>query len=212
MAPARKGPSYLPRAYGAQAAHARRRMTALLTAAGARPDEVQRLIAAIEAGAVERASDKMAMLAAAPAGSSDEFANGWNACVASARSSLALISDRTAQDACEATGMPPEIVPVVAGPREGFLPAMVDGAERARILEAAERIFVAMTGHTAFDRDLSHEILSVVVQCLSADEQHSYLDQLEAFAETNHERLATLYARYGPGGISEDESRCYLTH
>ncbi|MDH6221111.1 hypothetical protein [Streptomyces pseudovenezuelae] len=35
---------------------------------------------------------------------------------------------------------------------------------------------------------------------------------MEAFAEAKRERLAKLYARYGPGGTLADESRCYLTH
>ena len=38
------------------------------------------------------------------------------------------------------------------------------------------------------------------------------MGQLEAFAEANRERLAKLYALYGPGGTFAAESRCYLTH
>lgn len=81
-----------------------------------------------------------------------------------------------------------------------------------RVLEAAERIFVSLTGHTGYDRDLSQEILTVVLTCVSAEQQDSYVRQLEAFAEANRERLGQLYGKYGPGGKSADESRCYLTH
>ncbi|MFD8222141.1 hypothetical protein ACFV2U_53080 [Streptomyces sp. NPDC059697] len=81
-----------------------------------------------------------------------------------------------------------------------------------RVREIAERIFVSLTGCTGFDRDLSEEILTVVLKCVGAELQDGYVRQLEAFAEANRERLAMLYARYGPGGPSADESRCYLTY
>ncbi|MCT9113973.1 hypothetical protein [Streptomyces mirabilis] len=81
-----------------------------------------------------------------------------------------------------------------------------------RVREAAERIFVSLTGYTGYDRDLSEEILPVVLKAVSAEQQDGYVRQLEAFAEANRERLVQLYARYGPGGTSADESHCYLTH
>lgn len=81
-----------------------------------------------------------------------------------------------------------------------------------QVLEAAERIFVSLTGSTGFDRDLSEEVLAVVLKSVSAEEQESYVRQLEAFAEANRERLGQLYGRYGPGGKFANESRCYLTH
>ncbi|MFB8166209.1 hypothetical protein G3I31_07365 [Streptomyces sp. SID9913] len=81
-----------------------------------------------------------------------------------------------------------------------------------QVLEAAERIFVSLTGYTGYDRDLSEDILSVVLKAVSAEQQDGYVQRLEAFAEDNRERLAQLYGRYGPGGPFEDEDRCYLTH
>ncbi|MEU5632278.1 hypothetical protein ACH47C_24225 [Streptomyces rishiriensis] len=80
------------------------------------------------------------------------------------------------------------------------------------VLEAAERIFVSLTGYAGFDRDLSEEILAVVLKSVSGEEQEGYVRQLEAFAEANRERLGQLYGKYGPGGQFADESRCYLTH
>lgn len=197
--------------HGAEAANARRRVAALLEAAGARPDEVGNLIATIEAGAVEGTSEEIAANPA-PAGASAEFAKGWHACIASATSTLARISDRTIRQAQEATRAPSPTLPPAPAPVARLVPGVVDDAGRERILEAAEQIYVSVTGYTEFDRDLSLEVLPVVLRCLSADEQDGYVRQLQAFAETNRERLATLYAGYGPGGTSEDESRCYLTH
>lgn len=80
-----------------------------------------------------------------------------------------------------------------------------------QVLEVAERIFVSLTGYTGFDRDLSEEILTVVLKCVSAEQQEGYVRQLEAFADANRERLGDLYGKYGPGGKFADESRCYLT-
>jgi hypothetical protein len=40
-----------------------------------------------------------------------------------------------------------------------------------QVLEAAERVFVSLTGGTGFDRDLSEEILAVVLKSVSAEHQ-----------------------------------------
>ncbi|MDW4910442.1 hypothetical protein RB628_35225 [Streptomyces sp. ADMS] len=69
-----------------------------------------------------------------------------------------------------------------------------------QVLEAAERIFVSLTGSTGFDRDLSEEILMVVLKSVSAEQQGGYVRQLEAFADANRERLGQLYGKYGPAG------------
>ncbi|MEU0390974.1 hypothetical protein [Streptomyces chartreusis] len=81
-----------------------------------------------------------------------------------------------------------------------------------RVLEAAERIFVSLTGYTGFDHDLSEEILMVVLKAVNAEQQNGYVRQLEAFANAHRERLGQLYGKCGPGGRFADESRCYLTH
>ncbi len=81
-----------------------------------------------------------------------------------------------------------------------------------RVLAVAEHVFRNLTGYTGFDRDLSEEILMVVLKSVSAEQQEGYVRQLEAFAEASRERLALLYGKYGPGGKFADESRCYLTH
>ncbi|MER6533451.1 hypothetical protein ABT215_06460 [Streptomyces sp900105755] len=52
---------------------------------------------------------------------------------------------------------------------------MVDnvGEEQVlRVLERAERIFVSLTGHTHFGRDLSEEILPLVLKVVSAENDH----------------------------------------
>ncbi|KUN01759.1 hypothetical protein [Streptomyces canus] len=95
------------------------------------------------------------------------------------------------------------------------MPTPVDsvGEEQVhQVLEAAERIFVSLTGYTGFDRDLSEEILMVVLKCVSAEQQEGYVGQLEACADANRGRLRDLYGKYGPGGKFADESRCFLTH
>ncbi|WP_432198414.1 hypothetical protein [Streptomyces sp. bgisy027] len=40
-----------------------------------------------------------------------------------------------------------------------------------------------MTGHTGYNRDLSEEILTAVLRCVSAEEQVGCVRQLETFAE-----------------------------
>jgi hypothetical protein len=196
------------------AASARRRVSDLLEAAGARPGEIQHLLAVIEAGAVEGAHAEVAEDTQVPPGSSDEFGEGWLGAVQAVTSRLTHIADRTVRQA-RATAAAPKSPLVVSSPPARRSPMAVDavGEEQVhRVLEAAERIFVSLTGHTGYDRDLSQEILTVVLARVSAEQQDGYLQQLEAFAEANRERLGQMYGKYGPGGKSADESRCYLTH
>ncbi|MGW8688014.1 hypothetical protein ACWGNN_44800 [Streptomyces sp. NPDC055817] len=149
----------------------------------------------------------------APADSSADFGEGWRAAVQTVASQLTHIADRTVRQARAAAAAEPP--PAVSSPPRRPLPTAVDavGEEQVRRLrEAAERIFVSLTGHTDYDRAPSDEILTVVLKCVSAEDQDGYVGQLEAFAEAQRKRLARLYALYGPGGQFADESRCYLTH
>ncbi|MFE6904026.1 hypothetical protein ACFVFJ_45725 [Streptomyces sp. NPDC057717] len=196
------------------AASAQRRVSDLLEAAGIRPGEAQHLLAVIEAGALERAHVEVTELhTQVPADSSAEFREGWLSSVQTVASQLTHIADRTVRQArAAATAEPP---PAAPRPPRRPLPTAVDsvGEEQVRrVREAAERIFVSLTGHTDYDRALSDEILTVVLKCVSAEDQEGYVGQLEAFAEAQRKRLARLYALYGPGGQFADESHCYLPH
>ncbi|WP_331744132.1 hypothetical protein OG747_49825 (plasmid) [Streptomyces sp. NBC_01384] len=190
-------------------------MAGLLEAAGATPGEAQQLLAVIEAGAVEGAHVEVTGLhTQAPAGSSDEFGEGWLGAVQAVASRLTHIADRTVHQA-RAAAAAPEPPPPVPSPAPGRSPAAVDavGEEQVhRVLEAAERSFVSLTGYSRYDRDLSQEILAVVLKCVGAEQQDGYAEQLEAFAKADRERLVMLFSQYGPGGAFADESRCYLTY
>ncbi|MEU9331320.1 hypothetical protein AB0D91_47825 [Streptomyces canus] len=189
-------------------------MTELLDAAGASPAEVHTLIAAIQAGAVEGARGEVIELdTQAPSGGSDQVHEGWVRAVEAIAGRLAHIADRTLRQA-QAAAAALETPSAALSRTPSSLPTPVDsvGEEQVhRVLEAAERIFVSLTGHTGFDRDLSEEILTVVLKAVSA-EQQEYVRQLEAFADAHRDRLGQLYGKYGPGGKFADESRCYLTH
>ena len=200
--------------HGEAAASARRRVSELLDAAGARPGEVQHLLAVIEAGALEGAHAEVAELdTGAPAGSSDEFGEGWLGAVQAVASRLTHIADRTVRQArAAAAAKPPPAVSRTPSRRSSTAVDAVGEEQVHRVLEAAERLFVSVTGCTSYDCDLSEEILAVVLKCVSAEEQDGYVRQLEAFAEAKRDRLAKLYSLYGPGGTFADESRCYLTH
>ncbi|MEU0032188.1 hypothetical protein [Streptomyces sp. NPDC006335] len=83
-----------------------------------------------------------------------------------------------------------ETRPVTSESEPTSLPTPVDqvGEKQVQhVLAAAERIFVSLTGYTGFDRDLSQEILAGVLKSVSAEQQHAYVRQLEAFAEAGRE-------------------------
>lgn len=176
------------------AAGAELRVTARLEAAGVSPGEVQSLIALIRAGAVESAHAEVAdSYRQAPLGHGDAFGEGWLGAVQAVGSGLTHIADRIARLAHSAADVP-EPRPEAADP----VPAEVDsvGEEQVRrVLEAAERIFVSLTGTSTYDRDLSEEILHVVLKCVAADDQGGYVRRLEAFAETSRERLVKLFSQ-----------------
>ncbi|MER7694908.1 hypothetical protein [Streptomyces sp. NPDC097610] len=201
--------------HGEAAASARRRVSDLLEAAGVMPEEAQHLLAVIEAGAVEAAHAEVAELdMRAPVGSTDEFREGWLGAVQALASRLTHIADRTVRQA-RATAAAPKSPLAVSSPLPRRSPTAVDavGEEQVhRVLAVAERIFESLTGYTGFDRDLSEEILMVVLKSVGAEQQEGYVRQLEAFADANRERLGQLCGKYGPGGKFADESRCYLTH
>ncbi|MFE4825173.1 hypothetical protein ACFRFU_54555 [Streptomyces sp. NPDC056704] len=154
----------------------------------------------IEAGAVEGAHAEAAEDTRAPVGSSDEFGEGWLGAVQAVASRLTHIADRTVRQARATAAAPKSPLAVQSQPpRRSPTAVEAVGEEQVhRVLEAAERIFVSLTGRSGYDRDLSEEILTVVLKCVGAEQQDGYVRQLEAFAEANRERLVQLYARYRP--------------
>ncbi|MET7355219.1 hypothetical protein [Streptomyces mirabilis] len=136
------------------AASARRRVSDLLEAAGARPGEVQHFLAVIEAGAVEGAHSEAAEDTRAPVGSSDEFGEGWLGAVQAVASRLTHITDRTVRQARATAAAPKSPLAVQSQPpRRSPTAVEAVGEEQVhRVLEAAERIFVSLTGHSGYDR------------------------------------------------------------
>ncbi|MFF8028727.1 hypothetical protein ACFZDJ_48260 [Streptomyces sp. NPDC007896] len=109
----------------------------------------------------------------APAGSSDKFGEGWLGAVQVVTSRLTHIADRTVRQA-RATTAAAEPPPAASSPPPRRSPMAVDavGEEQVhRVSEAAERIFVSLTGCTGYNRDLSEEILTVVLKAVSAEHQ-----------------------------------------
>ncbi|MFG2732686.1 hypothetical protein [Streptomyces canus] len=146
------------------------------------------LIAALKAGAVEGAHGEVIELdTQAPSGSSDQVHEGWLRAVEAIAGRLAHIADRTLRQA-QAAAAALETPSAAPSRTPHPLPPPVDsvGEEQVhRVLEAAERIFVFLTGYTGFDRDLSEEILTV--EAVSAEQQEGYVRQLEASAEASRD-------------------------
>ncbi|MGW0631859.1 hypothetical protein [Streptomyces sp. NPDC002758] len=146
--------------YGDRADAAMQQVTSLLDNAGAASEEVHELLALIQAGAVENAQSAVLDLAdRPPEGSTAQAAQGWVAAVQAAGSELAHLADRTIARARSAAR---PATPTTAVFRS---PTPVDDVPQGwteRVLEAAERIFVELTGRTAYSRDMSLEILRCV--------------------------------------------------
>ncbi|MDH6221110.1 hypothetical protein [Streptomyces pseudovenezuelae] len=126
---------------------------------------MQHLLALIEAGTVEGAHVEVVELdTRAAAGSSDEFGRGWFGAVQAAASWLTHITDRTVRQARAAAAAKP--LPAVSSVPSRRSSTAVDavGEEQVhRVVEAADRLFVSLTGYTGFNRALPEEILAVVL-------------------------------------------------
>jgi hypothetical protein len=118
-------------------------------------------------------------------GSSGQVQEGWLGAVEAIASWLTHIADCTVLQAqAKASTLETPSASPSRTPRPSHTPVDSVGEERVhRILEAAERIFVSLTGHTGFDRDLSEEILMVVLKSVGAEQQEGCVRQLEAACE-----------------------------
>ncbi len=138
--------------------------------------------------------------ARAPVGGGDEFGKGRVGAAQAVMSRLTHIADRSVHQARTVAAMEPSAMSSPE-PRHATTAAEAVGAGQAhRVLEAAERIFVSVTGHTGYNRDLSEEILTAVLRCVSAEEQAGYVRQLETFAEAKRGTPGAALREVRPGG------------
>ncbi|WP_316782961.1 hypothetical protein [Streptomyces sasae] len=196
--------------YGVRATAALQQVASLLGSAGVASEEVQELLALIQAGAVENAQGHVLDLTERPPeGSTVQAAQGWVAAVQAAARELAHIADCTVTQARPAARpTAPVSIPIPSSPTP------VDHVPQElteRVLEAATRIFHGLTGRSGYSREMSVEILSVVLGAVSAEERGGYVAELESFAARNQGRLAELYRKYGPGGALSRLDRSGLT-
>ncbi|MGW4784910.1 hypothetical protein [Streptomyces sp. NPDC004230] len=197
--------------YGTRAAAALDEVTSVLDGAGVTPGRILKLLAIIQAGAVESAQgDVLELAAQPPAGSTAESALGWSGAVQAAAAELAHVADRTVNQArIAAASLPARALPtasVACAPaepvrtRQGTVVDHVPEDFVREVMAAAERIFVDLTGNTDYRRAWDpEELLAVVLQTVYAEDQEGYVARLEAYADRNRRRLATLYGAYGPG-------------
>ncbi|MEU0127949.1 hypothetical protein [Streptomyces sp. NPDC006289] len=181
----------------------------LLGRAGVCRREAQELIALVEAGAISDAHSEVSGVGEAKraqAGSGQSYRDGW-------------------RDGAQAVGA--ELVQLAEGALERAIgPAMSDSVgvstaqdshpvgrvdvERAKV--AVTPLYLEFSDKSDLDPEVSDEVLTAVLGTMSVVGRVGYAGQLEQFTKSCGERLAHLYAQYGPGSRTAVHSRYSLLH
>ncbi|MFD5038121.1 hypothetical protein ACFWNI_13630 [Streptomyces sp. NPDC058377] len=176
----------------------------LLGRAGVPPGEAEELIALVEAGAVVDAHSETGKARSAPAGADGPYDAGWHDGARAMGDELLRVAERALERAIGPASGP------AGGPAQGHhLVGRVD-VERAKV--AVTPLYLAFSGTSDLDPEVSDEVLTAVLGTMSVVGRVAYAGRLERFTDFHRRRLERLYARYGPGSRIAVHGRYSLLH
>ncbi|WSI35840.1 hypothetical protein OG206_30480 [Streptomyces sp. NBC_01341] len=177
----------------------------LLGRAGVPRSEAEELIALVQAGAIADAAGELGKAGGAPGDSGQPYGMGWNDGARAAGDVLVGAAGRALERA---------IGPAASGTEEntsrGHHPVGKVDVERAKV--AVTPVYLTFSGSSDLDPEVSDEVLTAVLGTMSVVGRVGYAGQLERFAQAERERLARLYARYGPSSHIALHGRYSLLH
>ncbi|MFF4244618.1 hypothetical protein ACFYY2_09090 [Streptomyces sp. NPDC001822] len=189
----------------ASVVNAKETLFELLGRAGVPRSEAEELIALVQAGAIADAHSELSRADAAPGDSGEPYGRGWHAGARAAADVLVGIGERALERA---------IGPAATGAEENASqshhPVGKVDVERAKV--AVAPVYLTFSGSSDLDPEVSDEVLTAVLGTMSVVGRVGYAGQLEQFAGTERERLARLYARYGPNSHITLHGRYSLLH
>ncbi|MER5897754.1 hypothetical protein [Streptomyces sp. NPDC001876] len=185
--------------------NARNTLLELLGRAGVFRDEAEELIALVEAGAIADAHSEVGKAEGVPDERGEAYAVGRHDGALAVRDELARIAERALERA---------IGPAMAGAEgdtaRGHHPVGQVDVERAKV--AVTPLSRAFSDASGLDPEVSDEVLTAVLGTMSVVGRVGYAGQLERFTASHRERIAQVYAQYGPGSRIAVHGRYSLLH
>ncbi|MFD9286839.1 hypothetical protein ACFWBV_00660 [Streptomyces sp. NPDC060030] len=185
--------------------NAKRTVLELLGRSGMFRDEAEELVALVEAGAIADAHSEIGERRGAPAGSGEAYGNGWRDGTLAVSDELARVAERALTRALgpQLSGSPGAVA------RDRNPVGRVD-VERAKV--AVLPLYLAFSDISELDPEVSDEVLTAVLGTMNVVGRVGYAGRLEQFTDSWRDRLARLYAHYGPRGRIAVHGRYSLLH
>ncbi|MFD9749502.1 hypothetical protein [[Kitasatospora] papulosa] len=185
--------------------NAKRTVLELLGRAGMFPGEAEELLALVEAGAIAGAHHEIGKPRDAPADSGEAYGSGWRDGALATSDELGQAAERALERA---------LGPALSGSsgavaRDRHPVGRVD-VERAKV--AVIPLYLEFSDLSELDPEVSDEVLTAVLGTMNVVGRVGYAGQLEQFTASGRERLARLYAHYGPRGHIAVHGRYSLLH
>ncbi|MEU0132936.1 hypothetical protein ABZ172_02680 [Streptomyces sp. NPDC006296] len=186
-------------------ANAKRTVLELLVRAGMFREEAEELVALVEAGALADAHGEIGEPQGAPARSGEAYGSGWHDGGLAVRDALGRVAQR-ALDRALGPALPGSPGAVA---RDRHPVGRVD-VERAKV--AVLPLYLAFSDLSSLDPEVSDEVLTAVLGTMNVVGRVGYAGQLEQFTGSRRDRLARLYARFGPQSRTAVHGRYSLLH
>ncbi|MFD8801232.1 hypothetical protein [Streptomyces atroolivaceus] len=188
----------------ANVTNARNTLLELLGRAGVFRGEAEELIALVEAGAIADAHSEVGRAERVPAGQGESYGVGWRDGARAVGDALARVADRALERA-----IGPETPGSAGVPRVRHPVGRMD-VERAKV--AVIPLFLEFSETSDLDPEVSDEVLTALLGTMSVVGRVGYAGRLEQFTGSHRERLAHLYAQYGPHSRIAVHGRYSLLH
>ncbi|QNE79542.1 hypothetical protein F0344_32815 [Streptomyces finlayi] len=186
--------------------NAKKTLFELLSRSGVFRDEAEELIALVEAGAIAEAHSEAGKAAAPPGENGEPYATGWHDGARAVGDALVRIAERALERA-----IGPAMSDAVgddAAPGHHLVGRM--DVELAKV--AVTPLYLSFSDASSLDPEVSDEVLTAVLGTMSVVGRVGYAGRLKEFTETHRERLAQLYAQYGPRSRIAVHGRYSLLH
>jgi len=185
--------------------NARNTLLELLGRAGMFRGEAEELIALVEAGAIAEAHSEAGKAEGAPVGDAEPYNTGWHDGARAVGDAFARVADRALQRA-----IGPAVSDSVDDAARVRHPVGRMDVERAKV--AVTPLFLVFSEPSGLDPEVSDEVLTALLGTMGVVARVGYAGRLEQFTESHRERLARLYARFGPGSRTAVHGRYSLLH
>lgn len=190
--------------------NAKTTLVQLLARAGVYSGDAEELIGLVEAGALALARHELEALAAgAQEDAEGPYASGWLDGARAAADGLGARAELTLR---QAVGRGAEHGEGGEGDGDTEPRPPVGRMELERAKVVVLPLYLSFTDVSDLDPEVSEQVLTAVLGTMTARQRAAYAGRLTRFAEDRRERVARMYAEYGPGSTIAIHGRYSLLH